>query len=178
MPDTRGYRTFSEISLAPMRWGGERATVCRFALRLLPRWFVGCMLIATGMGKALDIPGFVQVVAAYALLPAWGNVLVAYTLPFVELVSGLYLLTRRWRWPVAWIVVWLHVVLLSVVVVSWWRGLTIANCGCFGVFLARPLSGQTIIEDVVMLGASLLVLRNAHGGELYKASLNPSDMSP
>lgn len=117
------------------------------------------------MGKALDMPGFAQVLAAYALLPAWGNTLVAHTLPIVELVSGLCLLTRRWLRPAAWVVVALHAVVLSVVVVSWWRGLTIANCGCFGVFLARPLTGQTIIEDAVMVGVSLLVLRRARALE-------------
>lgn len=49
--------------------------------------------------------------------------------------------------------------LVSAVSVTLWRGLAIANCGCFGVFLARPLTAQTVVEDVVMLGMSLLVLR-------------------
>jgi len=30
------------------------------------------------------------------------------------------------------------------------------NCGCFGVFWARPLSGATLIEDLVMAGLSIL----------------------
>jgi len=37
--------------------------------QIFPRWFVGLVLIATGTGKILDIPGFVQVLAAYDLLP-------------------------------------------------------------------------------------------------------------
>ena len=31
------------------------------------------------------------------------------------------------------------------------RGLTLANCGCFGVFLARPLSWESPLEDLVAL---------------------------
>ncbi len=125
-----------------------------------PRWVVGLVLLATGTGKALDIPGFAEVLAAYALLPPWGNVILAYTLPVIELGTGLCLLTRIRLRPAAWVAVGLHIVLLGAVVVTLIRGLAIANCGCFGVFLARPLSVQTVVEDAVMLGMSLLVLQD------------------
>ena len=46
------------------------------------------VLVATGMGKALDMAGFVHVLTAYALLPSWGNVLFAYTLPILCLLSS------------------------------------------------------------------------------------------
>ena len=38
-------------------------------IRRTPRWLVGLVLVATGTGKALDIPGFTEVLAAYDLLP-------------------------------------------------------------------------------------------------------------
>lgn len=31
------------------------------------------------------------------------------------------------------------------------RGLEIHNCGCFGVYWARPLGVQTLVEDAVLL---------------------------
>ena len=137
--------------------------------RCLPRWCVGLVLIATGTGKALDIPGFVPVLAAYELLPAWGIVLVAYTLPCIELATGFCLVARIALPLAAWVAVGLHLMLLGVVLLTLWRGITIANCGCFGVFLARPLNGQTVVEDAVMLALSLWVLRqircrNSTGG--------------
>ena len=61
----------------------------------VPAVFVGLVLVATGVGKALDLEGFVGVVAAYRLMPDAGNTLVAYTLPFVELATGLALLSGR-----------------------------------------------------------------------------------
>ena len=48
----------------------------------------------------------------------------------------------------------LHAVLTGVVVTTLLRGVEVANCGCFGVFLARPLSVSTLIEDGVMLALS------------------------
>ena len=128
-------------------------------LAQLPRWVVGLVLVATGTGKVLDLPGFVQVLAAYDLLPAWGNVLLAYTLPCIELVTGLCLLTRIQLRLAAWVAVGLHGMLLSAVLMTLWRGLTITNCGCFGVFLARPLTSQTVVEDLMMLGMSIWILR-------------------
>ena len=56
-------------------------------LRTFPRWFVGFILIATGTGKTLDIPGFVHVLAAYDLLPSWGNATLAYTLPLPRFIK-------------------------------------------------------------------------------------------
>lgn len=130
----------------------------RNMFQCLPRWFVGFVLIATGTGKALDIPGFVHVLAAYDLLPSWGNVTLASTLPFLELATGICLVTRIKLPAAAWSTVGLHASLLSAVLITLWRGIEIANCGCFGVFLARPLTGQTAAEDAAMLGLSLLVL--------------------
>jgi hypothetical protein len=39
--------------------------------------------------------------------------------------------------------------------VSVLRGLKLPNCGCFGVFLVRPLGWSTVFEDLVLVGASL-----------------------
>jgi hypothetical protein len=51
--------------------------------------------------------------------------------------------------------------LLLSVSISLLRGLEIENCGCFGVFWPRRLGIQTFVEDSVMLGLSMLVLRQS-----------------
>ena len=116
------------------------------------------MLVATGTGKVLDLPGFADVLAGYRLFPPWGDRLVAYTLPFVELATGLGLLTGLTRRAAAASAVSLHALLVSVVIATLWRGIPVENCGCFGVFLAHPLGLQTLVEDLVMLAASALAL--------------------
>ena len=141
----------------------------RGLLRKIPRWFGGLVLVATGTGKALDIPGFVGVLAAYDLLPDWGNVMLAFCLPIVELAVGAALLSGFCLPLAAWGAAGLHAVLLVSVSVSLRRGLKIANCGCFGVFWPRPLGIQTFVEDAVMLGLSLLVL-----GQVRRAPGRPA----
>ena len=128
----------------------------------LARHLLGLILLATGLGKALDIPGFVQVLANYQLLPAWGNIGMAYALPFIELTTGLGLLTSYFLRPSAYSAVALHILLLTAAAVTMWRGISLDNCGCFGVFFARPLGVQTLIEDGVLLLLSLYILFDSY----------------
>lgn len=139
------------------------------ANRILSRWIsgfvrgsVGVILVATGIGKALDMEGFARVLATYDLLPTLGNSLTAYSLPFLELATGLGLLTRICLKGAAWSAVVLHIIWLATALITLWRGLVLVNCGCFGVFWARPLTAQTVVEDAVLLAFSLLVLRDAY----------------
>ncbi len=127
----------------------------------IPRIFVGLILVGTGMGKMLDMSGFVNVLESFQLFPFWLNVLLAYTLPFIELGIGISLLTAFKAVYSAWLAVGLHILMLSVVLITLYRGIEVANCGCFGVFFARPLTPLTVIEDLVMLAMSLLALLDA-----------------
>jgi hypothetical protein len=55
----------------------------------------------------------------------------------------------------------LHGVYLGWAATALARGVPVANCGCFGVFWARPLSATTLLEDVAMIALSLLLARLA-----------------
>jgi len=129
--------------------------------RAIPRFFVGLILISTGIGKGLDMSGFVSILASYQLMPHYLNVLFAYTLPFIELGTGIGLILAIKRIQMAWLAVAIHVLMLCTVIITLSRGIVVPNCGCFGVFLARPLSTVTAIEDLVMLTMSLLALLDA-----------------
>ncbi len=145
----------------------SREALKRWLLDWLPRKLLGLILIATGLGKALDISGFVEVIAAYQLLPETGNILVAYSLPFVELLTGLALFTGYALIMAAWSAVLLHIVMLIASTVTLLRGIHLDNCGCFGVFLARPLTLQTPIEDGVLLALSTLILWRSYSARIH-----------
>ncbi|MGH8556627.1 MAG: MauE/DoxX family redox-associated membrane protein [Methylococcales bacterium] len=129
--------------------------------REFPRYFAGFILMATGLGKVLDIPGFVTVIEAYQLFPHRAAVLLAYILPFIELGTGFCLASGRFLLSGASLAVGLHAVMIGAVVITLIRGIPVENCGCFGVFFARPLSYTTLIEDLVMLAMSGWVWINA-----------------
>ncbi|MCI0668202.1 MAG: hypothetical protein L0Y38_08135 [Methylococcaceae bacterium] len=132
-----------------------------FLRREFPRYFVGAILIATGLGKLLDTAGFVGVIEAYRLVSHEIGVALAYSLPFIELGTGFSLVTGRYLSSGASLAVGLHTLMIGVVVATLERGIRVDNCGCFGVFLARPLSFSTLIEDLVMLAMSVWAWLNA-----------------
>jgi len=118
---------------------------------------LGLLILATGVGKVLDLPGFVRVIETYQLLSPAFLYSVAVTVAAGELILGVWLLSG-WR-PgtaarAAIAVNLAYAVLLALTLV---RGLDLKNCGCFGVFLARPLRWFSPLEDLVFAGLSWLL---------------------
>ena len=69
----------------------------------------------------------------------------------IEISLALWLVSGRGLAQAACAVVVLHGVYLAWIAIAAARGLTIANCGCFGVFWPRPLSAWTFVEDALLL---------------------------
>ena len=124
------------------------------AFIILARIFFTLLMLASATGKLLDMPGFYAIVATYHMLPTALIPPAAWALTLFELLLGLVLLTPLWRRAVPWLPP-LHVFYLIGLGQALWRGLNIPNCGCFGVFLARPLSWQSIWEDIALLAFAL-----------------------
>jgi hypothetical protein len=127
------------------------ASILRGFLRL----FVALVLLSTAIGKLLDVEGFAGVIATYQLLPAWVLLPLAWLIPLGELVLGAWIvLGARLRWAALGSVA-MHAGYTAWTGLALVRGLVIANCGCFGVFWARPLTMDTVIEDGVMVLVSV-----------------------
>jgi uncharacterized membrane protein YphA (DoxX/SURF4 family) len=133
----------------------------RGRLLLAGRVLLAAVLLATAIGKLLDIGGFAAVVATYRALPEPVVLPAALALALGELGLGLWLLSGMLLVPAALASVLLHAVYLAWSAAALARGLDIPNCGCFGVFWARPLSWLTLAEDGVMLLVSLALYRGA-----------------
>ena len=122
------------------------------------RLFIAVVLLTTGLGKALDIPGFVEVLITYQALADWMLYPVALGMTATELIISFWLFSGRLVFWAALASLGLHVVFTLWTAVTFMRGLDIPNCGCFGVFFARPLDGWTIAEDLVMVAFSGLLI--------------------
>lgn len=122
------------------------------------RIFIATILLTTGAGKALDISGFVEVIITYQVFANWMLYPVAFSMIVTELSLSFWLFSG---WKIFWgalASLGLHSVFALWATVAILRGLDIPNCGCFGVFFARPLDGWTIFEDLVMVALSALLL--------------------
>lgn len=122
------------------------------------RWLFAALLLATAVGKALDMPGFIGVVDSYRVLPGWLLAPSAWALMLTEFVVFAMLVFGRGLLAAAGLLVAMHAMYLVWLSVALLRGLQLDNCGCFGVYLARPLTPFTLVEDALLLAAATALL--------------------
>ncbi|MGH8658029.1 MAG: MauE/DoxX family redox-associated membrane protein [Gammaproteobacteria bacterium] len=132
----------------------SRAVVTRTLLWAI-RSFLGALFLATGIGKLLDNRGFAQVIATYELgIPEPGLLPLALGISLLELAVGINILRgRRLKQNVLATLVF-HIGYTALAATTLVRGLPIENCGCFGVFLARPLRWSMVGEDLALTAVS------------------------
>lgn len=113
--------------------------------------------MASAVGKSLDLRGFAQVLETYQAFPTELLIPLGLLVTSIELALGIWLLSG-WRLISAaqasialnaGYAVWLSI--------SLGRGLTLSNCGCFGVFFPQPLTWLSPLEDLIMVAMSGLL---------------------
>ena len=124
-------------------------------LRSFLRLAIGIVLIATAAGKFLDLTGFAHILGEYRAFPEKLLPPLAVAVPSLELLLGVWLFTGRNLRAAALASAALHFGYAAWSAISVQRGLRLSNCGCFGIFLARPLGWSTVVEDLAMVTASL-----------------------
>lgn len=122
------------------------------------RVFIGLVLLATAVGKLLDVPGFASVLATYDAFPDGLLLPLAAAVPLAELGLAIWLFSGRRTPGAAAASAAMHLAYAAWSAAAILRGLKLANCGCFGVFLARPLGWRTVAEDLVMTGLSVALV--------------------
>lgn len=132
-------------------------------LRLVLRLLLGAVFVYAAYTKLRQSwLLFALSIDSYQLLPEWGVLALARTLPWLELGLGLLLMTGFWLRQVSIVATALLGGFFAVMVVSYARGAGI-DCGCFGV--GEALSMKTLARDgaLVLSGGVLVVLSRRAG---------------
>ena len=121
------------------------------------QWLFILILLSTSLGKLLDNSGFAEVIGTYRLgIPEHYLLPLALSVSLAELFFAIRLYLEKQQLLNAWALVFIHAGYLSLAAITLLRGIALQNCGCFGVFLARPLTQQTLVEDSVLTALALL----------------------
>ncbi len=115
------------------------------------RYFFAILFITTAAGKLLDNRGFAEVIVTYQLVPPSFALVLGLVVSLIELFLGFYLMSRWSLLNSIKITVLIQLGYVALAVLTLYRGIELKNCGCFGVFLARPLTFATVIEDTILL---------------------------
>lgn len=121
------------------------------------KYFFGILLITTGIGKLLDNRGFAEIILTYQFgLPHSLAMVLGLSVSLFELFVGIFILQEKKQMRNAALIILMHSGYVFLAVISNLRGLNLTNCGCFGVFLGRPMTWATVVEDIVLVGLSIL----------------------
>jgi hypothetical protein len=121
------------------------------------QYSIALMLLATSVGKLLDVPGFADVLLTFKLFPEATVFAFALGLSLFELFLSLWLFSGIWLKFAAVVAILLHAQFTFINTISNIRGLDIPNCGCFGVFWARPMSWGKVAEDAFVTGLCVVL---------------------
>ena len=129
--------------------------IVKTALRML----LGLILLATSIAKLSNLPGFVAVLHSYRIFPQGLHWPAAIIITVSELVIGSWLCWGRHLRQAARTSLALHGAYACFAAFMLLRNVPILNCGCFGSFLARPLSWMTVGQNLILVALSLLLIR-------------------
>ena len=130
----------------------------RRALRIVLQTLLGVIILGSGVGKALDLHGFVVVLETYRAVPSPLLWPIAIGVTALEIVLGAWLFTGHRLKIMAMASIAMNAGYAIWMTISLLRGLDLKNCGCFGIFFARPLTWQSPVEDLVMIALSVALL--------------------
>jgi uncharacterized membrane protein YphA (DoxX/SURF4 family) len=127
---------------------------------------LGAVFVYASLDKILEPAAFARIIYHYQLIgpsrelgPLPANLL-AVTLPWVELLTGLLLASGFWRREAAALAALMLLMFVAAVGAALWRGIDIENCGCFSVSgKGRRAGASLLVADVALLAAAVQLAR-------------------
>ena len=116
---------------------------------------VGLVFFYASIDKISSPAYFAGTIQNYQIIPEFLINIVAITLPWVELICGVLLLTGVWHRPAALIISLLMIVFIFAITSAIFRELDI-ECGCFGA--GTSANWTRIMEDIILLAFSIQIL--------------------
>lgn len=128
-------------------------------ISFLVRIVLGAVFVYASFDKMANPEAFANIIDNYHLLPYWMVNGLAIFLPWLELITGLLLITGKWVKASLLLYNIMLVVFIIALSQALIRGLDI-SCGCFSV---HPSSTSEvwlrIIEDIILLAAAYFMFR-------------------
>ena len=127
---------------------------------LIIRFLIGCLFIISG-GEKLISPyqNFLYVFQGYELLSVPLEKIVAFVMPWFELILGVFLVLGLWlKWTLRGVIA-MFATFIFVVSQALIRKLPIEECGCFGSLLTVPLHILLMLDVIFLILTGLLLFK-------------------
>ncbi len=141
------------------------------------RWLLCAVFLATALGKLLDNRGFAQALGDYRLFPAPLLLPLGLAVSLAELAVAIGLAHPAFVRPAALGALLFGLGNAALLSLTLARGIVLENCGCFGTFLARPLTAWMPLEDLALAALAALAWRG-HAPPQPRRAVPPGRPAP
>lgn len=123
------------------------------------RVLTGLMLAVSGFLKLIQpYQNFQYAIEQYALFPLPVEKILAQTVPWIEMFTGIFLILGLWTTPALAGAAVLFFCFVGIIGQALIRGLPIDDCGCFGESFPMP-AHLTLVMDLLIFGLLIWCLR-------------------
>ncbi len=123
---------------------------------LISRLILGFVFIYAASEKITDPVEFAESIYNYKIFPFFIINFISIILPWIELITGLFLIFGIALKESVFIINILTLLFILLIGISLIRGLNI-NCGCFGTNNGETIGIKKIIEDFILLLLGMLI---------------------
>ncbi|MGB7061224.1 MAG: MauE/DoxX family redox-associated membrane protein [Candidatus Zixiibacteriota bacterium] len=124
---------------------------------LIFRVILGVIFIYASLDKISHPEQFARIIYNYKILPPFLINVFAITLPWVELIAGLFLILGIFTESASLLICFLLMVFVVAISINLFRGIDL-NCGCFSTDPAGKKEGANLlIKDFVFLFLGIMV---------------------
>ena len=129
----------------------------RYGVPVVLRLVLGGVLIWAGLAKVSEPALFAVTVRAYNLLPVAFINGFAVVVPWMEIAAGVCLLAGFWSRSAALAALALLSSFGVAIAINIYRGANL-DCGCFGLDGTRGSLNAALVQDLLLIGCSLVLL--------------------
>lgn len=138
---------------------GGRGMKMKKIIPTLLRMGLGALFVYASYHKILSPDAFADAINNYHILPIFLVNIAALTLPYVELLFGLFLIFNFRPLPASLATLLLILVFFAATLSAYLRGID-TGCGCFSA-QGEPINWLTLGRDLIFLVWAFLVVRHA-----------------